>query len=196
MLTAAAKRLPGAAFVQGDAGEFDSTGFDLVFANAVFHWVPAISTRAIGSPRALPQGGVLALQMPDNEDEPSHRLMRAVAARAGVRGGGAGGGDGARTDRRLRRLRRRALPRPATRSTSGARPMRIGSARADDIVKWVEGAGLRPLSRCARRIGARGIPRRLSRRRWRTPTRRWPTARCCSRFRGCLSVASRGLTTR
>jgi trans-aconitate 2-methyltransferase len=66
MLAAAAKRLPGASFVQGDAGGFDSAGFDLVFANAVFHWVPRHLAAISRLARALPQGGVLAFQMPDN----------------------------------------------------------------------------------------------------------------------------------
>ncbi|KAL2256732.1 hypothetical protein VTK26DRAFT_1215 [Humicola hyalothermophila] len=63
-------------------------GPTLLFSNAVFHWlrradrIPTI-VRLL---RALPRnsGSVLALQMPDNHDEPSHRCMRETAAAAGT----------------------------------------------------------------------------------------------------------------
>lgn len=58
---------------------------DLLFANAVFHWLPA--DRRIPTVArllaALRPGAVLALQMPDNRDEPSHRCMRDAAAAPG-----------------------------------------------------------------------------------------------------------------
>src|SRR5207245_470018 len=53
---------------------------DLLFGNAVFQWVPdhpAVLRRLLG---ALPAGGVLAVQMPDNTEEPALALMREVAA--------------------------------------------------------------------------------------------------------------------
>jgi trans-aconitate 2-methyltransferase len=52
----------------------------LVFSNAVLHWVDdhaALMPRLL---RSLAPGGVLAVQMPRNFDQPSHVLMRAVAA--------------------------------------------------------------------------------------------------------------------
>jgi trans-aconitate 2-methyltransferase len=52
---------------------------DLLFANAVFQWVsqhPAVLVRLLG---ALPSYGVLAVQMPDNTQEPALALMREVA---------------------------------------------------------------------------------------------------------------------
>src|SRR6476661_2208547 len=51
-------------------------GTDLLFANAVFQWVPdhtAVLRRLL---ERLPEGGVLALQMPENTDEPALALMR------------------------------------------------------------------------------------------------------------------------
>jgi trans-aconitate 2-methyltransferase len=143
MLTAAAKRLPGAAFVQGDAGDFDSGGFDLVFANAVFHWLPGHLAAISRLARALPQGGVFAFQMPDNEDEPSHRLMRAVAARPGFEAAAQAAatareriGGFADYDSAL------APPCDEVDLWRTTYAHRLGSP--DDIVKWVEGAGLRP----------------------------------------------------
>ena len=52
---------------------------DLLFANAVLQWVPdhpAVLRRLLES---LPAGGVLAVQMPDNTNEPALRLMEEVA---------------------------------------------------------------------------------------------------------------------
>jgi trans-aconitate 2-methyltransferase len=52
---------------------------DLVFANALFQWLPGhlqLMTRIVS---VLKRDGVLALQMPDNLTEPSHEAMREVA---------------------------------------------------------------------------------------------------------------------
>jgi trans-aconitate 2-methyltransferase len=82
MLAQARKRLPGREFIEADiAGWTPPAGTDVLFANAVFQWVPdhlAVLARLIGT---LPDGGVLAVQMPDNTREPSHVLMREVARR-------------------------------------------------------------------------------------------------------------------
>ncbi len=140
MLKAAAKRLPGAKFVQGDAATFETRGFDLVFANALFHWVPHHLAVLARIARALPAGGTLAAQMPDNEDEPSHRLMRAVAALPAFAG---------RAENRRERIGGfaeydSALCPPCDEidvwRTTYVHRMPSPAA----IVKWVEGAGLRP----------------------------------------------------
>ena len=52
---------------------------DLIYANAALHWVPEHETLLPRLFDALAPGGVLAIQMPDNRDEPTHRLMREVA---------------------------------------------------------------------------------------------------------------------
>lgn len=82
MLDRARERVPGAELVLADIAEFEPTGAqDLIFANASLHWLDqheALFARLLS---ALNPGGVLAVQMPDNWDEPSHRLMREIAAR-------------------------------------------------------------------------------------------------------------------
>ncbi|WP_448951693.1 trans-aconitate 2-methyltransferase [Labrys neptuniae] len=81
MLAEARKRLPSARFERADVTNWQAAKPPaLIFANAVMQWVPG---HAALLPRLLAQtgpGGVLAVQMPDNLDEPSHRLMRETAA--------------------------------------------------------------------------------------------------------------------
>lgn len=142
MLEAARKRLPGVRFAVADAATWvPDAGTDLVFANAIYQWVPdhlEVLPRVL---EALEQGGVLAVQMPDNFGEPSHQIMRDVARAApwAARLGGAG-----------------RAPLPAPRAYYDAlRPhaQRIDIWHAiynhvlegaDAIVEWVSSTGLRP----------------------------------------------------
>lgn len=81
MIEAARLRLPGVAFEVADIATWGGPGlFDLIFANAALQWLPdhaALLPRLVG---LLAPGGTLAVQMPDNLDEPTHRAMREVAA--------------------------------------------------------------------------------------------------------------------
>jgi trans-aconitate 2-methyltransferase len=80
MLRQARERLPGHTFVQGDLSTWSpAAGTDLLFGNAVFQWVPDHPTVLRRLLQALPEGGVLAVQMPDNTSEPALVLMREVA---------------------------------------------------------------------------------------------------------------------
>lgn len=80
MLIAARKRLPDVEFLEADIATWTPAApVDLLYGNAIFQWVPdhdAVLARLL---ETLAPGGVLALQMPDNLDEPSHRAMREVA---------------------------------------------------------------------------------------------------------------------
>jgi trans-aconitate 2-methyltransferase len=80
MLTAARARLPQLEFRLGDIAAFDDPTADLIFANAAMHWVSGHITVMQRLAARLPPGGRLAVQMPDNENEPTHVLMREVAA--------------------------------------------------------------------------------------------------------------------
>ncbi len=52
----------------------------LIFSNAVLHWLADHATLVPRLVRRLVPGGTLAVQMPDQFDEPSHRLIRETAA--------------------------------------------------------------------------------------------------------------------
>ena len=143
MLAAARTRLPGLKFENRSIVDWRDPDADLVFANAVFHWVPGhigVLARIAGD---LPSGGSLAVQMPDNEAEPSHGLMREIAARAPFREKLA--------DARLRRETIGGFAdyddalSPFCRHVDIWRTTYVHRlAGTDAIVSWVEGAGLRP----------------------------------------------------
>lgn len=81
MIAAARKRLPRLRFDLQDLDAWDDTGpFDLILGNAVLQWVPRHDVLLPALVSKLAPGGSLALQMPDNLEEPAHRLMREVAA--------------------------------------------------------------------------------------------------------------------
>jgi trans-aconitate 2-methyltransferase len=81
MIEAARKRLPHVCFETVDIEAWDAPGpFDVILANAVLQWVPEHATLFPALIAKLASGGSLAVQMPDNLDEPAHRLMREIAA--------------------------------------------------------------------------------------------------------------------
>jgi len=81
MLRQARARLPRCTFTLADLATWTPPApANLLFGNAVFQWVPdhpGVLRRLL---EALPQGGVLAVQMPDNIREPALALMREVAS--------------------------------------------------------------------------------------------------------------------
>jgi len=142
MLDEARKVLPSARFVEGDANSWiPDPGVDLVFANAIYQWIPAHLELFPRIMSALSPGAALAVQMPDNIDEPTHRLMRVAAADP-------------RWAARLAGAHRAALP-PPSRYYDALRPVATrvdiwhtvynhALEDADAIVDWVRGTGLRP----------------------------------------------------
>ncbi len=98
MIAKAKERLPGLVFETADIRAWEPRErFDLIFANAVFQWVPDHATLLPRLAGFLAPGGCLAVQMPNNMDEPSHRLMREVA-RAGPWAGLLAAAAGAREE--------------------------------------------------------------------------------------------------
>jgi trans-aconitate 2-methyltransferase len=80
MLRQARERLPDCSFIEADLVQWTPTqGTDLLFANAVFQWVPDHAAVLHRLALALPAGGVLAVQMPDNTSEPALVLMQETA---------------------------------------------------------------------------------------------------------------------
>ena len=143
MIAAARKRLPGVAFEVADIESWRGEGFDVILANAVLQWIPGHETLLPALIAKLNRGGSLAVQMPDNLDEPSHRLMREVAA-DGPWAGKLGQASLAREPRRgadgyFRLLRAHAARVDLWRTTYFHA---LASARA--VVEWFKGTGLRP----------------------------------------------------
>lgn len=84
MLRQAQAQLPRCTFVQGDLSAWvPELNTELLFGNAVFHWVPDHPTVLARLLQKLPSGGVLAVQMPDNTNEPALLLMEKIAASLG-----------------------------------------------------------------------------------------------------------------
>jgi trans-aconitate 2-methyltransferase len=144
MLVSARERLPAARFELSDiAGWQPELPPDLIYANASLQWVPgheALIPRLFAS---LAPGGVLAIQMPDNREEPTHRLMRAVAGE-GPWAAAIGDADKLRTlllelDAYYDLLAADAAQVDVWR-TAYQHPM----ASAAAIVEWVRGTGLKP----------------------------------------------------
>jgi len=92
MIEAARRRLPQAHFTVEDidtwlkhapSGDIarGSGPFEVILANAVLQWLPDHAALLPALIERLRPGGALAVQMPDNLDEPAHRLMRELAAR-------------------------------------------------------------------------------------------------------------------
>ncbi|MFS8111597.1 trans-aconitate 2-methyltransferase [Rhizobium jaguaris] len=144
MLEAARKRMPGTGFVKADLATWQpEEPVDLLFANAVFQWLPDhldIFERLMDG---LKPGGVLAIQMPDNLTELSHLMMEETAK------------NGPWSEAFAKKsVRRNPLPSPSVYynrligksarvelwHTNYNHPLENAAA----IVEWVKGTGLRP----------------------------------------------------
>ena len=83
MLETARKQLPQARFEAGDIASWAPVAGqpapDLIYANASIQWVGEHEQLIPRLLSLLAPGGVLAIQMPDNRQQPTHRLMREIA---------------------------------------------------------------------------------------------------------------------
>jgi trans-aconitate 2-methyltransferase len=147
MLASARERLPQVRFEFSDIGQWTpetpGTAPDLIYANASLQWVPGHETLIPRLFAALAPGGVLAIQVPDNRSEPTHRLMREVAAEA----------PWAEPIGNADRLRTELLPIGGYYDllAPGAAKVDVWHtiyqhtmASASAIVEWVRGTGLKP----------------------------------------------------
>jgi trans-aconitate 2-methyltransferase len=140
MLQQARQALPDVSFDLADLATWrPGRAADLIFANAVFQWVPDHMSVLRALVETLPSSGVLAVQMPDNVSEPTHVMMRETAAPWAERLAGAA---------------REPLP-PPTAYCDELRPLcrhidiwhtiyQHVLADAPAIVEWMMGTGLRP----------------------------------------------------
>jgi trans-aconitate 2-methyltransferase len=144
MVEAARQRLPALRFELSDVQQWQpAQPADLVYSNATLQW---LSDHEALFPRlfqAVAPGGVLAVQMPDNLDQPSHRLMREVAAQAPY---AEHLGDASR-------LRTRILPAEGYYDLLGLQADEVDVWRTTyhhrmgapaDIVQWLRSTGLKP----------------------------------------------------
>ncbi len=145
MIEAAKKRLPAAHFAVADIAAWDGAErFDVILANVSLQWVADHARLLPALIGRLVPGGSLAVQIPDNLDEPAHRLMREVAA-AGPWAARLATAARARDSRHtadwyFRTLRDAGADADVWR-TIYHHPLAGGPAA---VVEWFKGTGLRP----------------------------------------------------
>jgi trans-aconitate 2-methyltransferase len=144
MLEEARRALPRVSFEQADLATWrPPRPADLLFSNAAFQWVPEHLQVLRALVETLPPGGILAMQIPDNLDEPSQVLIREIAAR------------GAWAERQTRaESARQIIPAPSVYYDlllPLCRKIDLWHtiyhhvlAGAPAIVEWMNGTGLRP----------------------------------------------------
>jgi trans-aconitate 2-methyltransferase len=146
MIEAARKRLPGVRFEIDDIAGWRSPGpYDVILANAALQWVPDHAALLPALLAKLAPGGSLAVQVPDNLEEPAHRAMRALAA-DGAWAGKLAGASAARAERQgadwyYRTLRDGGAAAVDVWRTTYHHPLAGG---AGAVVEWFKGTGLRP----------------------------------------------------
>jgi trans-aconitate 2-methyltransferase len=145
MIEAARQRLPAMQFEIDDIAAWRNPGpFDVILVNAALQWVPDHESLlpTLIAKRSL--GGSLAVQMPDNLDEPAHRLMREIAT-DGPWAAKLTGASNARVtvhsaDWYYRTLHTSAAKVDVWRTTYYHHL--VGGAEA--VTEWFKGSGLRP----------------------------------------------------
>ena len=138
MIAAARQRLPTLRFEVGDIAQWEGRA-DVVLSNAALHWLPDHATLLPRLVTRLTPGGTMAIQMPDNLEEPAYRVMREVAGpalleRAGGQRGGMESADG------YYGILKAVCSRVDLWRTTYFHVLES----TDAIVEWFKGSGLRP----------------------------------------------------
>ncbi|MEN7528071.1 MULTISPECIES: trans-aconitate 2-methyltransferase [unclassified Cupriavidus] len=145
MIAAARKRLPDLHFDIADATQWNDAGpWDVMLANAVFQWVPDHATLFPSLVSRLTPGGSLAVQMPDNLNEPPHLLMRETAMNgpwSAKLTEAAGTRTALPSERWYYELLKPHCSRVDIWRTIYQHPLKGGAAA---VVEWFKGSGLRP----------------------------------------------------
>jgi trans-aconitate 2-methyltransferase len=141
MLARARRDDPGVEWVCADAAAFvPAQPADVLFANAVFHWVPDHARLFPSLMGRVAPSGVLAVQMPESFELPTHRLMREVRAQVAP-GRPASGGAPPIEDAGFYY----DILAPRARAVDIWRTTYVHvMPDAEAIVEWVKGTGLRP----------------------------------------------------
>ena len=144
MLAEARRRLPEIAFAHADISHWRPYASpDLIFADSALQWMPDHEGLFPRLMSELAPGGTLGVQMPDNRQEPSHALMRLIAA------------DGPWSDRLVPVAKTRAVIATHTDYYHWLRPISASLEiwqttyvhpvpGVDAIVDWFRGSALRP----------------------------------------------------
>jgi trans-aconitate 2-methyltransferase len=148
MIEAARLRMPALHFdlqdIESWATHAGADRYDVILANAVLHWIPNHARLLPALIAQLAAGGALAVQMPDNLDEPAHRLMREVAGDgpwAGKLAAAAASRLSLETaDRYYEWLRAAGCSADTWRTTY----YHALSGGTSAVVEWFKGSGLRP----------------------------------------------------
>jgi trans-aconitate 2-methyltransferase len=145
MVAAAQERMPRVRFDLLDVQAWTDPGpFDVILANAVFQWVPDHVALLPALTAKLSPWGSLAVQMPDNLEEPAHRAMREIAA-SGPWADKLGHAKDARSPMTSAdgyyRLLRESCSRVDIWRTTYHHALAGGAA---SVVEWFKGSGLRP----------------------------------------------------
>jgi trans-aconitate 2-methyltransferase len=152
MIAAARKRLPALRFEVLELKDWlertsprsaPDAAMDFLLTNAVLQWVPDHALLFPALVAKLAPGGCLAIQVPDNLEEPVQQLMREIA-NEGPWGAKLAGADRARVPIESAgwyyRLLRAHCSRVDIWRTTYNHPL----AGPNEIVEWFKGTGLRP----------------------------------------------------
>jgi trans-aconitate 2-methyltransferase len=147
MIKAACKRLPDLKFEAGDISDWQNPGlFDVILSNAALQWVPDHAKLLPTLMKKLTPAGSLAVQMPDNLEEPAHILMREIAndgpwaSKISQPANSSTSRLGGGTDWYYRTLRESVAKVDVWR-TIYHHPLSGGAAA---VVEWFKGSALRP----------------------------------------------------
>lgn len=153
MLERARQDYPQIQWVESDIKTWRAgSPVDVLFANAVLQWLPDHARLVPQLLQQVKKGGALALQMPRNFDEPSHRAMRETAGPwrdriKGVRELAPVGSPAFYYD---------LLAPHASRVDIWQTIYEQVMPDAEAIVEWVKGTGLRPYLQCLADEAERG----------------------------------------
>ena len=144
MVAAARERLPRLTFAVADIAEWQGSGYGVILSNAVLHWLDDHRTLFPRLVTHLTAGGSLAVQMPDNLEEPAYQVLRAVSEAPAWRETLAAA-QGKRGDL-LTAADYYSVLKPHCRRVDVWRTtyFHVLAGGVDAVVEWFKGSGLRP----------------------------------------------------